>query len=1052
VSGIQRVIVTLAIAIPIAVSARAPVARAQAATATLSGTIVDDSGAVIPDVALTLVNAATLLERRTTASQLGTFTFPVLPPGHYTLTTARDGFAPARLTDIVLNVGDDVTLRIAMKVGALNDTVSVVAEPRPITQSGEVATTVNRQFVENLPLNGRSFQNLIGLSPGVIFTPSNVTSQGQFSVNGQRAGSNYVTVDGVSGNFGTTTAATLYNTAGGGLPALSTHGATTALVSVDALQEFSVHTSSYAAEFGRQPGAQISIVTRSGTNEFHGTLFDYVRNDALDANDYFANASGLPKPALRQNDFGFTVGGPVYLPGAGRGFYDGRNRTFFFVSYEGLRVRQPVVSSPEEVPTLNARASATGIARELLDAFPLPNGSTVGSDPNTATFVGSYSNPSSLDATSVRVDHAVGSRVTLFGRYHHAPSSSRVRADFASTSTIADKRERTRTLTLGATAILSPRLVNDLRVNISQADAASSYFLDDFGGAIPPTSALLDADQPGLFYPFVGNNALTAGLNASNQQRQINVVDTFSYIAGSHLFKTGIDVRRLLPVARGAAYRRFPFFFGVSDILASNVPFLDVLATDVTLHPVFDNYSAFAQDTWRLSPRATLTYGIRYEVVPSPSEAHGNLPLTVDGLDHPESATLAPRGTRLYETTFGNLAPRVGFAYQLSETRGTLLKGGFGVFYDLGYAFAGSGITPDAYPFGRLLSVADAPLDESTLTALPPSATLEPPYGPLFIYQRDFKLPYSLQYNLGIEQALGQRDSVTVAYVGAVGRRLGRVERLQNPGAGLPEAFTRVSIVRNAAKSDYHSLQLQYRRLLSGGLQALASYTWSRSRDTVSDESIVNYQVPTGLIDPEVDRGPSDFDAPHQFSAAVSYQLPSVAGSGFWRALLEDFAIDIILRSRSATPVNVVTNRDPFGLGFRTVSRPDQVPNVPLYLEDSTVAGGRRINSEAFDADAPAAEGRQGNLGRNALRGFPMSQLDVSVHRRLPLAGRTSLELRLDAFNVLNHPNFANPSGVLTDPNFGVSTQMLGRSLGGLSPLYQIGGPRSLQLAVKLMF
>jgi hypothetical protein len=1030
-------------------------AHAQSATATLSGTVVDENGAVVQGVDITAENPATLLRRTATTNEEGFFTFTLLPPGTYTLRAERQGFAPVGTGDIVLNVNDQRSLRIQLRVGQVGEAVTVQAEAPLVDESPAVATVVDRQFVENQPLNGRSFQTLIGLSPGVIFTPSNVTSQGQFSVNGQRAGTNYFTVDGVSANFGTTGAATLYNTAGGGLPALSAQGGTNSLVSVDAVQEFSIQTSTYAPEFGRQPGAQVNVVTRSGTNEFHGSIFDYLRNDVFDANDYFANRNGLPKPALRQNDFGFTLGGPVYFPRFGEGgpsVYDERNRTFFFVSYEGLRLRQPVVSSPEEVPSLSARQSATGLARELLNAFPLPNGPTLPGDPNTATFVGSYSNPSSLDATSVRLDHSFGGRLTLFGRFNYAPSRSQVRADFASTSTVSDKPEKTQTLTVGATAVFTSRLVNDLRVNLSQAEASSFFHLDNFGGAVPPSSPFFSPDQPGLLYPFVGFNALTTGLNASNRQRQFNVVDTLSYAAGSHALKFGFDYRRLLPVTRGAAYRRFPFFFGVSDVLAGNIPFLDVLATDVVLRPVFDNYSAFAQDTWRITRRLTLTYGARYEVVPPPSEKNGNLPLTVNSLDDLSTITLAPRGTRLYETTFGNFAPRVGFAYELSPERGTVVRGGFGVFYDLGYTFAGSGLIADAYPYGRFISLVDVPLDSPLVTTLPPPANLDPPFGALFVYERDFKLPYTLQYNVAVEQAIGPRDSVTLTYVGAAGRRLGRAERLENPGAGLPPEFTRLSVVRNAAKSDYNALQAQYQRRLSRGFQALASYTWSKSLDTVSDESIVNYQAPLGLLGAGRDRGPSDFDARHQFSGALSYNVPSPFRGGAGRAVLGGFAVDAIYRARTATPVNVLTNRDPLGLGFTTVLRPDLVPGVPLYLEDTAVAGGRRINPAAFDADAPTAEGRQGTLGRNALRGFPLSQLDLSLRRQFDLGERANIQFRVDAFNVFNHPNFANPSGVLTDPNFGVSTQMLGRGLGGLSPLYQVGGPRSLQMALKLLF
>jgi len=1020
----------------------------QAATATLSGAVVDQSGGVLPAATVVLQNTATAFRRQIETNSEGQFTISLLPPGVYRLTAERQGFSPFTEPQITLNVGDQRSLRIQLRAGGISEQVVVTDRATAVDESPAVSTVVDKQFVENQPLNGRSFQTLIQLAPGATITPSNITSQGQFSANGQRATTNYFTVDGVSANFGTTGAATLYNTAGGGAPAFSAQGGTNSLVSVDAVQEFQIQTSTYAPEFGRQPGAQVSIVTRSGTNAFHGSAFDYVRNDIFDANDYFSNLSGLPKSALRQNDFGFTVGGPALLPRLGGGaIYDGRNRTFFFVSYEGLRLRQPVVSSPEEVPSLSARQSATGPAQDILNAFPMPNRPTLSGDPNTATFVGAYSNPSSLNAASVRIDHSIGSRMSIFGRYNYAPSSARVRAEFASTNTIADKPEKTRTLTVGATAIISPRLSNELRVNFSRAEAASRYHIDNFGGAVPPPpSAVFPADTGGLTYAFVGLNALATGLNVENKQGQFNVVDGLSYTVGEHTLKLGFDYRRMTPVTKGAAFRRFPFFFGVSDVLAGNIPFLDVFATDVTLQPVFNNYSAFAQDTWRVMRRMTLTYGLRYEVNPPPGEKNGNPPLTVEGLDDLATLRLAPRDARLYETTYNNFAPRFGLAYQLFPDHGTAIRGGFGVFYDLGYTFAGSGLISSGFPYGRALSLTDVPLASTLVGAMPPpSMDIQPPFGDMFVYERDYKLPYTLHYNVTLEQAIGRNDSISFAYVGATGRRLGRVERFQDPH---PD-FTRLSVVRNAATSDYNALQLKYQRRLSRGVQVLSSYTWSKSIDIVSNESIVNYQAPLNSIDPRNDRGPSDFDVRHMFNGAVSWEIPSFLEGKVGRAILGGFAIDSIFTLRSATPVNILTGADPLGLGFTTVSRPDVIAGAPSHINDPAVAGGRRINPAAF-IDPPS--GRQGALGRNSLRGFPLWQLDLALRRQFQVAEGVRLQLRIDTFNTLNHANFANPSGVLSDPNFGVSTQMLGRSLGGLSPLYQIGGPRSLQLAAKLLF
>ena len=277
----------------------------------------------------------------------GTFVFSQLAPGSYELVVEQTGFATANFTGIVINAGDTRSLRLQLEVASRNEAVVVTGEAPLVRESPAVATAVDRAFIENQPLNGRTFQTLISLSPGVVLAPSTLPDSGQFSVNGQRTGTNYFTVDGVGANFGLPFSTTPYEGAGGGTPSFSSQGSTSALASVDAVQEFTIQTSTYAPEYGRQPGAQVAIVTRSGTNLFHGSAFNYLRNDKLDANSWFGNFNGLKRPALRQNDFGFTAGGPVAIPK----LYDGRNRTFFFLSYEGLRLRQPVVSVPSRVPS-----------------------------------------------------------------------------------------------------------------------------------------------------------------------------------------------------------------------------------------------------------------------------------------------------------------------------------------------------------------------------------------------------------------------------------------------------------------------------------------------------------------------------------------------------------------------------------------------------------------------------------------------------------------------------------------------------------------------------
>jgi hypothetical protein len=440
---------------------------------------------------------------------------------------------------------------------------------------------------------------------------------------------------------------------------------------------------------------------------------------------------------------------------------------------------------------------------------------------------------------------------------------------------------------------------------------------------------------------------------------------------------------------------------------------------------------------------------LRYEINPAPSEGDGNLPLTVSGYDENTNnfvnPAIAPRGTKFYETTYNNFAPRVGAAYQISS--GTVVRGGFGVFYDLGYNFSGTAFSTGLFPFARRQSF-DTTFTSPAFAAQPPANNLNGPFARLFAYQHDFKLPYTLQYNIAVEQSFGGNNTVSVSYVGARGRRLGRVETLRN---SAPNPFRRIDFVTNGASSDYNALQAQYQRRLIRGFQALLSYTFAKSLDTVSEESQNNLQSPTGRFDAGLDRGPSTFDVRHAFNGAVSYEIPSLFESGIGRKIFGGFGLDTIVRARSATPVNILSGVNRFGLGVTTILRPDLVAGQSLYIDDTTAPGGRRFNRAAFVVP-PASENRQGNLGRNVLRGFPAYQVDMSLSRRFVITEHVNLQLRVDAFNIFNRANFANPIGILSSANFGSSTQLLGTNLGGLSSLYQIGGPRSFQLSAKLRF
>jgi hypothetical protein len=427
-------------------------------------------------------------------------------------------------------------------------------------------------------------------------------------------------------------------------------------------------------------------------------------------------------------------------------------------------------------------------------------------------------------------------------------------------------------------------------------------------------------------------------------------------------------------------------------------------------------------------------------MVPAPSERDGNDPRTITGVESPGSIGLAPEGTPPFRTRYSDLAPRVGAAYVLSQSSGreTVLRGGAGVFYDSFSTQTGAAYRAFSYPYAATRSVpAGTPYPLPAEVASMPPFTTAPPYNFVYGSDPDLRLPYTIEANAGIERSLGAVQTVSATYIRSAGRRLYRTEFYLNQ---VPN-FSQLRIVRNLDSSDYNALQLQYRRRLSGGLQVLAHYTLSKATDTSSSESLM--YLPVAMSSPEQNRGPSDFDRRHAFALAATYAIPAPAGATM-KTLFGNFWIDAAYKALSASPVDVTSSSAALGVSVR----PDVVPGVPVVIDDPAAPGGWRFNRAAFNARTD----NNGSLARNALRGFPLFQLDAAIRRRVPIRGQVALELRAEAFNVFNRANFANPSGVLTNSTFGVATQMLNRNLGGLNALYQIGGPRSVQLAARLQF
>jgi hypothetical protein len=993
----------------------AGVGAALGQTAQLSGLVKDGAQAVIPNAQIIVINEENGFKRTATSNEAGYYTVPFLPPGSHKVMVQAAGFQTLSRPGVRLNIGQVARIDFVLQVGPVRQTI--VVQSQSWQETAMTGVLIHREFVENLPLSGRSFHRLIELAPGVAPGKNYGVEEGQYSVNGQRASANNLMIDGVNANLAAMPLEAPNQPAGTTLPVLTPNSGLNHLAALDALQEVRVQTAAYAPEFGRTPGAQIVVSTRAGTNEWHGLLFERFSHDRFQANDWFVNRYRLPKAPMRLHDFGGFLGGPL-----------AKDRAFFFLSYEGMRWQKPRVGI-RTVPSLKARESVAPALKPLLAAYPLPTGANY--DNERAESVAVYSTPAVLDAFSLRLDHPLNGRQTLFARYNRAPASADAR--FGGLSSRNTTRSETDTVTVGMTGGLTRWLNHDLRVNWSSINATSQMSVAGLGAVAPEAATYLPAGvaaRDALFgFYILDASAWLSGQNAANGQRQLNALDNFSADVGAHQLKFGFDYRWAARDFAQQPYRLIAVFNSVKEVLNNRAAQVQVSSAVPQISFAGINFSAFAQDTWRATPRLTLTYGLRWELSPPPSEVGGREPYALNELSDPTYFALAERGTPLWRTTYGNLAPRIGLAYRVRQAaqNETVLRSGFGVYHDV-FGVQAANALSGSFPYrtDRLLTNVAWPLTVAQAAA--PALDQPLPYGTLAVFDPRLRLPYTLEWNVTVEQALGKEQTLSVAYVATAGRRLLRMEQWRQPAP----AFTTVFVTRNVARSDYHSLQVQFQRRVARGIQTLAAYTWSHALDTASDDS--SRSVPVHLLDLRQERGASGFDVRYLVTAAVAVELPSPARS-WLRGGLRNWVLDGFVNARSALPVNVITGTDVLHIGLNDVTRPDVGTGVPQWLNDTTAPGGRRLNRAAFSVPV----GRQGNLARNALRGFGFSQFDLALRRQFSLSEHWQLQVRADCFNLLNHPNFGDPFNRLDRLQFGQS-------------LYQAGEKRSVQLAIKLQF
>jgi hypothetical protein len=982
--------------------------------ANLRGRVLDPSEAAVVGASITVVSEDTGFRRYAESEADGEYVVGSLQAGVYKITVRKEGFRTMVRFNVRLEAAQPARVDFLLSMGAIEETITVEGTaPLLSPDESSTETRVFHDEIQRLPLNGRGLLALLELSPGANVTPATRGEAGQFTANGQRPNSNYFTVDGMSANTGVSAGGLPAQASGGALPAMSAFGSLDSLMPLEAVEEFRVQTSNAAPDVSRLPGAVVTLTSRSGSNQLHGSAVFRFRHELLAANDWFANDAGQGRAPLRMEDVSPSLGGPIR-----------RDRTFFFLAYERLVLRGPYVWQ-QPVPTLAARQAASAWAQPALDLFPAPNGADLGN--GLAQWNGRNIRPSSLHSGLARIDQAITSRGTFFGRYNDSPSANEFGGEQVNRLDL-----RFQSLTLGLNLRPAGRLALDFRVNESQATAQSTWTQAGesspagcalqsltshfFGGQIPCDSLVR--------FAISGVGQVVSGREGDRRQRQFQLLQSVSLNEGRHALRFGFDYRRIVPIRRDAT--------GTLSVIADNLAALSSGANLWTARSAalsestaVTEWALWAQDTWQVSPRLTVTPGLRWEFSPPPVTS------SPVGFYDPVNDQVTQEQQPLWQASYRNFAPRLGAAYQLRKDGRTVLRAAAGLFYDSSLSIATDLIN------GGPLSIASY----NTSMFAPVSGQLT--YG----LMPGLVMPRLVQWNVSLDHAFGAHDVVSLGYVASTGDRLLRREI---GGTGSTQTFL-AALTTNNGRSGYQGLQAQYRRRVVRGFQALASYAWSHSIDDDSSDSFLMWAgagaSATG------DRGSSDFDLRHSFTAALTYEFPArTAGA---RRLLNGWALDAMLRARSGFPITVLEDEQYLGIALANAFRPDLVAGAPIWIADSNAPGGRYLNPAAFRS---LPTGRQGTLGRNTITGFGMSQADLALRREFRLGERRTLQFRLEAFNGLNEANFADPLRFMSSPMFGRSTSMLNLMLGsgspgsGLAPILETGGARSFQATLRFYF
>jgi hypothetical protein len=1028
-------------------------ATAQTGQAQIVGTIKDSSGAVVPLASVTAINERNGMIRTAEANERGYFVIPGLPPSIYTVKASSTGFAVSETKNVVLATGQSATVDAVLKPAGTSETITVsaAAEATVDTTSARIGANVNQLEVASLPLNGRQLSQLYLQAPGAV----NIGTGSFFDIrfSGRSNEQNAVRFDGIEGSA-------IIDASPGNLNGEMSSPFRLQL-SLENVQEFRVDSSQYTAEYGTGTGGQISVSTKSGSNQFHGSIFEYLRNDKMDAGNYFDRAGKSP---LRLNQFGASAGGPIK-----------KDKAFFFAYYEGYRLRSNI-NLVEAAPSAAAKARAVAAVAPLVDAFYGP-GAVLLAGKSTNPDYDIYQLNSQVvvneNSGGMRLDYRLSDRHTMYLRYFRDQGTT------SQPEGITGRRSNYRSVPqnaiLAVNSAFTARVFNEIKFGFNEAltrvfgtapmvnGIDISKITINTSGSIANTGIAGQGGSTGLAVPggLIRGSSAFNGSGFPYTPYTLSIIDNLNWVKGNHSFKFGGEIRPVRMYTDrlgGTTYS----YSNLNAFLANTTSSIQY-AGNLSDPSPFNNgaggqrlcktefYIGYAQDEWKLRPNLTLSYGLRYEYY-SPMREANNWDVRFDI----NKGTLLPPDANLFTAVKTNFAPRIGIAWSPTKSGkggNTAIRAGFGIFYGPGQ------LEDQLQPIesDRIITTQSQgsafPINIDTVRANFISNPNNRSYQPR-AYSPDYKIPERIyQYSFSIQQELPYKMSATAAYVGSQGRNLflrnwtnkitqvlanGTVIRqfdiVQSDGSIL-RPYAEIDFKTSGGWDSYNAAQLSLARRFSSGLTLNSQYTFAKSFGNTSGSNDALTSGNGNLADYSYDQGYNNFDVRHSFNLSAVYTLPFGAKSGGAAKLLGmGWEVGTIVNARSGLPIDLRVTRpdvvyvDALGLVYassgagrtaiintpgggssRNVRRPDIIPGVDPFLH---VGGTFFLNPAAFTIPKP---GTLGNLMRNALHGPNFRQVDFVVHKKFPITENQNIEFRAEIFNLLNQANFSNP--VATLPN-----------------------------------